>query len=133
MTRYYYTDPLAAAWMSKHFGMRFATLPSLSMTPWYGLWLDGYEFKFESDIYTASKGNIRYVVHPDSLSILEPKAGDLAQIEFGLVYVNSGRGGVIHSAWMANSAPNEEYQGEMIASRILTRNGIPFMWPEKEE
>lgn len=111
MKRYYYTDPLAAAWMAKHFGMRFYE----GLEPFE----DGEPFEIEQ--YGILKEAARqawnecysknpYVyIHPDSLHLLEP---------------NKATDHIIH---------DENEQGEILRSRIIQRNGLAFMWPESED
>jgi hypothetical protein len=60
-TRYFYTDPLAAAWMAKHFGMRFRNMNN------------GAEITIQHIIQHATTGNVCNIcIHPDSLHLLEP-------------------------------------------------------------
>src|SRR4051794_7466770 len=61
--RYFYTDPLAAAWMARHFGMRYQALPSH---------ITSYDF-IEGSL---DGGDGPYIIHPDSLHLLEPQIGD---------------------------------------------------------
>ena len=72
MIRYFYTDPLAAAWMEKHFSMTFVDLPFglIERGPFLGK-----SFEFVS-FPTASK----LCIHSDSLHLLEPRVGDLYEI-----------------------------------------------------
>jgi hypothetical protein len=68
--RCFYTDPLAAAWMAKHFGMRLL-YPNdndvLKGELYYGLLKDA---EGEPDVFS------RLYVHSDSLRLLEPQVGD---------------------------------------------------------
>src|SRR5579863_1248979 len=64
--RFFYKDPLAAAWMTAKFGMEFIDLITGRIEP--------------SDIGTALY--TRGYVHPDSLHLLEPREGDL--VKYGL-------------------------------------------------
>lgn len=58
MTRFYYTDPLAAAWMAKHFGMWF-TRESFHITL-----CDILDSIYEAD-------PAKCYIHPDSMRLLE--------------------------------------------------------------
>jgi hypothetical protein len=65
MTRLFYSDPLAAAWMAKHFGMKFQNQNN------------GAEITGQDIVEHAATGNTcRINIHPDSLSLLEPRVGD---------------------------------------------------------
>jgi len=55
--RYYYEDPLEAAYMAKHYGMKL-------------------DPEIEVYIYRDEE-NFKYYIHPDSLPLLEPMDGDL--------------------------------------------------------
>lgn len=111
MSKYYYTDPLAAAWMAKHFGMKF------------------YEFFPESDVAMIRWKNKLCVVdkiyiHPDSLHLLEPKIQDLAIMPCeggGTCFITFNRDKDLMAV---------KKRSYMI--HIIYRNGIPFMWPESE-
>lgn len=124
MKRHFYTDPLAAAWMAKHFGMRFVSAFS------------GKEF--DGSVIVANAGSpieaIReqqtYVIHPDSLHLLEPKVGDMVS-HLGL------------RAWRIDSIDGAAYHHPAVGSEkidrftlksdsptIIQRDGKPFFWPE---
>jgi hypothetical protein len=102
--RAYYTDPLAAAWMAKHFGMRFQRQIDWG-EPFIDITLcDILDSIYESDPY-------RSYIHPDSLHLLESDpATDLTL--YGIADVIEMR-----RPW---------------ANRILQRDGKPFFWPEFE-
>lgn len=73
--RYFYTDPLAAAWMAKHFGMVFRENPP------------------QDDGWVSPPNDVRerYIICPDSLHLLEPQDKD--------IYINTARSPEIwHSA-----------------------------------
>lgn len=61
--KYFYTDPLAAAWMAKHFGMEY----DFSEHKFYG-WTTEHQLPLE-----------KYYIHPDSLHLLKLQIGDLVQ------------------------------------------------------
>jgi hypothetical protein len=76
MTRFFYTDPLAAAWMAKHFGMKL-----LAETDYDGLVNAGARFIDCDDTFRELwQHDFSYLgklyVHPDSLNVLTPKSGD---------------------------------------------------------
>ncbi len=147
MTRFFYSDALAAAWMVKHFGMKLTRTHchrgdgafGESMQP-IPLWV------LARDVENQVSEAVRYYVHPDSLHLLQPKPGDKVSYSFGV-------GQYAGEAWdevKGIIAPNDEgypYTGngepyvlvdgcdEFPLSRlkaIFQRDGKPFMWPESE-
>jgi hypothetical protein len=102
--RYYYTDPLAAAWMAKHFGMR------LECRDEDGDYSDFLEHLPGGDTWDQviaddfHKTNMIYI-HQGSENLLNP--------------INSDS-----KYWLKNDRSD---------IRVRERNGIPFMWPEVEE
>ena len=114
--RYFYCDPLAAAWMQEHFGMRFVSRDS------------GKEFEKSLLVFNAGspvesirKGQV-YVVHPESLPLLEPKLGDL---------VFAGRpdndlGEILEFGPFVH----KEAQAHLRVVEIIQRDGKAFHWPE---
>ena len=68
--RYFYTDPLAAAWMAKHFGMEFDWFSDQGNGP-----VAQTPESIAHDILYPGTGG-RYYIHPDSLHLLEPQARD---------------------------------------------------------
>lgn len=102
--KYYYTDPLAAAWMAKHFGMQFS--------------FDG-GMKYEEIWNLSIDSEPPFYIHPDSLHLLEQQVGDAVQISTGTCWK-------LHDT--QNLAESERYP----SLRIIQRNGVVFMWPETE-
>jgi hypothetical protein len=81
---YFYTDPLAAAWMQKHYGMRFLT-PHGDELRWFdGKMMFGKPYPLEGSVLEGKTLLIEsldpHYIHPDSLHLLEPRAGDLVSI-----------------------------------------------------
>ncbi len=111
--RFFYTDPLAAAWMAKHFGMKFVSSA-------------GEEIKWcfvERCFYTDShpqEWDMPFCIHPDSLRILEPSAGDLIQ-----------RIGHTHTTRIMRA--EEAITVSLDTHKIIQRNGVAFLWPEMEQ
>ena len=68
--RYFFTDPAAATWMVKAFRFKVMAgtfcLQSESIDAFYSLLATGARFD-------------RYEVHPESVPLLEPKAGDVVE------------------------------------------------------
>jgi hypothetical protein len=137
MTRWFYTDPLAAAWMAKSFGMCF----------WHPELFGGRKIEPHSTIeqlgsdidsgsWTASDYSdyllgIQPYIHPDSLHLLEAKPGDVVRVvgrdgrnptePISNLYV----GKIQHDAIGVVMYPED--------IQIIQRNRIAFHWPESEE
>lgn len=120
MSRWYYTDPLAAAWMAKHFDF-------------YIGWYEEERWCKHSSVedIVAHPMSAKLYIHPDSLPLLEPKCYDIIEaIGMGagcppnyyyMTYEN------FHSWNILNpNTPHTLY-------KIIQRNGLPFMWPEQEK
>jgi hypothetical protein len=104
MTRHFYTDPLAVAWMAKHFGMEF-------------------DPTFDERVHPIAK---------ESLHLLEPKDGDYLEIkdsdDRGGAYITS----VWHGHSAALGLPMDHaYRGKDF--RIIQRDSKAFHWPEVEQ
>lgn len=116
MTRYFYTDPLAAAWMAKHFEMRFTNGSADNHEV-----MRSYPSLFElDDGLNRYEYNGKYYIHPDSVYLLKPRKGDR------LLWRGYGR-----TEWKYEEA---YYHTEMKGwdFLILQRNNIPFMWSDHE-
>ena len=126
MTRWFYNDPLAAAWMAKHFGMNLYCrnddaemaeyeLPEAQREYPFGHAMidDGCTAETWGAVISESLGRRAYV-HPDSLHLLEPVHGDVL-MQNGSAFVWSKFGGQ-----------------NVQSATIIQRNEIPFMWPEVE-
>ena len=111
--RFFYTDPLAAAWMAKHFGMRFMTRK--------GIGSRGLLF---SQLLTAAHMNkeVAYLVSPDSEHMLEPQVGDTIST------TDWDRG----TFRMITNDMRLKLSKGLRDVRIIQRNGIAFHWPESE-
>ena len=149
MTCFFYTDPLAAAWMAKHFGMKFGVKHN-GVVHWNCIGQINQPFEplqRPEDILDPIAETVPLYVHPDSLHLLEPRGCDLIQ------YVICG-GPVIHFGvfgGLENSGHGEKDLIKLLSStqtdigestgffalksdcKIIQRNGIPFMWPESED
>lgn len=109
MKRYFYTDPLAAAWMARHFGMRPKEEVGSPIVR-----------QFPAPIELPYRAYIR----PDSLHLLEPIDGDL-------LLVKAQHPFYVSSTNIADLLKCIERDGWIYA--ILQRNGTAFMWPESED
>lgn len=104
--RYYYTDPLAAAWMAKHFGMVIAS----------SIYGDG---SFEGFVVKDGAQYGMYYIHQDSLRLLDIKLGDVVRTPNAMQRYKEIS--IIELRDYLNST--KEYT-------IIQRNGVPFVWPE---
>jgi len=112
--KYYYDDPLAAAFMAKHFEMKFLAAKEIQ------------EIRILCEIpYVIEQNHSPYYIHLDSLHLLEPVLKDV-------IYTELKVGGVsielLQSEERVNQAPCFMSRG----AKIIQRNGIPFHWPEVE-
>lgn len=128
--RYYYTDPLAAAWMAKHHDMRFEvalnTVNSMleimpaSMAFAHPAYLPNPYFLFQ-DVK-------KIYIHPDSLHLLKPQEGDIGWDELNDLCE------MWESGWRKVCGMREERGYKPIMPiEIILRNGKAFMWPEVED
>jgi len=122
----YYTDPLAAAWMEKHFDMRFKSEMNVEFSgyKYARLWLED-EINDDAKLY----------IHPYSLHLLEPHAGDLILLtkEFSVLVIDDPKKGIIAEATFPDGSEGIAELDELKSGKIIQRNGIPFMWPESEK
>lgn len=140
---YFYTDPLAAAWMFKNHGI-LITVGNRGTNGFI------FEMTARDGVLLMRDGfnahDYRYHVHPESLPLLRPRKGDKVAYAWGFAH-HGGEGwdevvGLI-------SANDEIYpttgSGEVCVlmdsgehpyisriTRIFERNGIPFHMPESE-
>ena len=134
--RAYYTDPLAAMWMTKHFGVQVTRThchrgdgkfgESIQPVP---IWI------LARDVERQVSGNVRYYVHPDSLCLLEPKQWDIGQRLQGVPVVICTQDE--YQEFRAhNIGGNYVPFGDPLMDnyfRIIQRNGLAFHWPLWEE
>lgn len=149
--RFFYTDPLAAAWMAKHFGMWFEGLDDYrdNLADAYQLTQLLHEIaQWKADKEPFSE---RIFVHADSLHLIEPQVGDCVEFdrwfferrrdpEYAEYPYQSHYGKVtpfgrsdqrlgITSAGVCwdNTSDDAEFS---LPFKIIQRAGIAFMWPE---
>lgn len=118
--RYYYDDPLAAAWMVLNFKMRLQKGEA-----GYGKGTTTFKALLDAELDRAWR--YRYYIHPDSLYILEPQVGDLVG------WLTLSKAGD-KEEWLESFNPFEKLIPHVKSpiSRIIQRNGIPFMMPKEE-
>jgi hypothetical protein len=133
-TRQFYSDPLAAAWMQKHFGMRFTVkikgIPEHEYEVGPAFWAD--------EIASPSPA---YYVHPDSLHLLELQVGDVIGGMDSICIVrgiDEDRARFVGEAYVSETAREGKAMGWCKRSgltgstHIIQRNGVAFHWPERE-
>lgn len=111
--KYFYTDPLAAAWMAKHHEMDFEGLS----------WMEE-EFCFA--LHDPENEPSHYYIHPDSLHLLEPQVDDVIRDDVDHEYqtVWKDEKGLGMDTSKGTASPS---------GIIIQRNGKAFHWPEVEE
>lgn len=140
MKRFFYTDPLAAAWMARHHGLKIlgpvleaATGKRITSSRPMPVWI------LARAIEAAEKGicgdDDKYFVHQDSLHLLDPQIKDCVLIKsegvVGFIYAGGLFG--LHKV-----LPRKDTQmriGECYPANDLTiiqRDGVAFMWPESD-
>ena len=118
--RYFYTDPLAAAWLSKYFGMTFFGWEQIGIisTAYRAEVIDlspkGCAEKPELFLFTD-----RIFISPDSLHLLKPQMNDHGFYEDGGQFTFNGK------AW---EDCNLSVATEDV--KIDRRDGRAFFWPE---
>jgi hypothetical protein len=112
--KYYYTDPLAAAWMAKHHGMRFIAA---------GLEVWVRTLAQLNEITDEMPAGYQIEVHPDSVHLLDPQEADAGNdLDHNLVIFLNG---AWHDWGVDEWTLNPPY-------KIIQRGGVAFMWPEVE-
>jgi hypothetical protein len=117
-TRYFYSDPLAAAWMSKHFGMRITDA-------------NGVAESIEDMCTTAwllDESEALWYLHSDSVQLLDPQNGDLVQHR-GMIGVYDACGQIVI---VSEAVETHCYNIRTDDYRIILRDGKPFHWPQSE-
>ena len=109
MPKYYYTDPIAAYWMAKHFRMKLVA--------------GSFCLQHESaDTFLRLLGEglsvDKFTVHPESVGLLEPKAGDVVEDD---------------SRAKVRTLTAAHFPYSAALRQILRRNGRVFFHPEKAE
>lgn len=133
MKRFFYTDPLAAAWMAKHFEMNIGLL-TRPESEWYSeeepicgcVDLPANDLRLLIEQLTDDPGEDyvagKLYIHPDSLHLLEPRKGDVCQ----------GISGWDDECFVMKGDGDKDHLSK-VGAVIIQRNGVSFMWPESEE
>jgi hypothetical protein len=117
MPRFFYTDPLSAAWMARHFGMYFYFRDA------EGFWTQEAGFDtFANDIHWSAvywgASDKRFYIHDNSHHLLDPQPDDV-------VLMNDLEGANSVEFWREG-----RNKGKLI--RIIERQGDAFHWPASE-
>lgn len=130
--RAFYTDPLAAAWMAKHFGMKFLDSPRQKYKTCQFRQASAHDH-YDGTVWAEiiDHEDVKVYIHPDRLHLLEVRDGDLRVRDGDLFRAELQYG-------MADGHPHlvevflDEDGDYGSIPRIIQRNGIPFHWPEFE-
>lgn len=132
MNKYFYTDPLAAAWMAKHFGMKFTAHDGCELK-----WCREFSCYYHPNEaeYAGQCWDDKYYIHPDSINILDLKNDDHCTYEHYSTQLSS-YGGSWEEGFM--NWPPSPYGGcgyhtndkNCRNLRIIQRGGIAFMQPD---
>lgn len=132
MTKYFYTDPIAAAFMVREYGVEVTANKEgggqTEPITWDLLWA--------IETIRSEEDYERYYVHPDSHHIFEPQVGDFYQDEDpnGISIERITKVDKIDKTYEATSDYGNDahwYYGEELP-KIIQRNGNPFFAPEVE-
>ena len=114
--RYFYTEPLAAAWMAKQFGMRFVDKSCLPVSADPAMWYMAERHYLAGSLF----------IHPDSLHLLEPQRGDLIHANISSPHIMTMAPHCGYVTWGECVDPRTQYYD----CKIIQRNGLSFFWPE---
>ena len=139
MKRFFYTDPIAAAWMAKHHGMSFEVkqpwderYPEMSPGT---LALERAVAEFSARTNKPFPGMVPYFINPDSVHLLDPTHGDIVRLDKRMIEcVERSEGGKWRKVWRCVNAYSEFLRcNNWIAPHVLEivqRDGKAFIWPE---
>ena len=128
MKRYFYTDPLAAAWMVKHFGMRFPCNSAKCKGREYSI---GGLASYCAKRLVDQRCQERFYIHPDSLTLLKPQIGDWVKFD-------DVTAGIISDKDNKRKEVVVYFDGYCLVPKwseleIIQRDEMAFMWPKSEE
>lgn len=121
----YYTDPLAAAYMAREFGVKLQGILNEKIVNIHQTNPDDAEFWTEGSEEVEPDGSEsvnsylgkQFYIHPDSYHIFEPQVGDLLQNEDGAFMQFLGASGGL----------------KILYAKVIQRNNKPFFTPELEQ
>lgn len=106
MKKYYYDDPISAAYMAKNFDFQIMGSPHHIFEHW-------------KDIAANYATGGKYYLHPDSVKLLEPQEDDLCDFE-EVACCDCGT-----TIWEFG-----KHSGKV--KQIIERNNKPFIMPKEE-
>jgi hypothetical protein len=115
--KYYYTDPLKAAWMLQEYKVKFQE----------GFYINGGLDDRDGSWLDANDFNQRLYIHPDCYEMFKPQVGDL--VEAIALIGNKNKFGVVNEVndtWIAS----DKFIYETKTVKIIQRNGKAFFIPE---
>lgn len=123
--KYYYNNPLAAAWMCRFYAMRFMDKN--------GSPFDDFQFSFCYE--SESRNDMPFYIHPDSLFLLKPKMHDLVRAKS--YHGQWATGYVVHlrssiDEFIIDTAPSLIFYAPD-GVEIIQRDNKAFIWPESEK
>lgn len=147
MRRYYYTDPIAAAYMHMEYNVAIEAENNCNspfrvpIKDWCVI--DGIASEarflelgvrsdlFKGNTWVSASTSHKFYIHPDSLHILEPQVGDVIETYDKRTSIPKV-GGALKRVRGVNFAEHL-FAAQGVNGRIIQRNGKPFFWPECEE
>lgn len=123
MKKYFYTDPLKAAWMTREFEIKIE-LNGNSFS-------DNFNFASIS-LETAKTFNIRYYIHTDFHEMFNPKENDLI-ISGGMIIQSKECLDYTNLPIVCPLVHIKGYNSFDESLKIIQRNGKAFFMPEVEE
>jgi len=133
--RHFYSDPLAAAYMAKHFGMKYVSVHEQN-------WSHPKQY-LASRNPSEEWANGQWEIHQESLHLLSPKYGDLVTNTYdeynskhrpcsGIFVgsLNNGKDAYVSTGERHNG--KNEFCEQVSSLRIVQRKGVSFFWPESE-
>ena len=140
----YYTDPLAAAYMAREFGVKFTTTQKQRVKRGVPARYTHIKKKVELSnpwsIACSSYKNKKLFIHPDSYYIFEAQLDDIEQATDCVINPEMCINKVVE-----DEVPHKMYPYSVIhqtpanlmlkegVGQIIQRNNKPFFWPESEE
>lgn len=130
--RYYYDDPLEAAHMAKHFGIRLFIPSSDNWFPAYERMIAPDEWWHEIQKHEWGKGAEKYFVdpcdylNPDGLRAFSPRIGDLYLI------TEPDDDAIRNNVTIVLDRNLCRKWDRRPIGEIIRRDGKPFFWPKSE-
>lgn len=129
--KYFYTDPLKAAWMKKEHNIKIASSNSINLHIQCGV----FTLTMAGEKYHGYQMPLTPLYVPqDCHHIFEPQVGDLASVEAA-----HERGGKVYTGYIRNvTGMSIMVNGRLVDKsyvtkvEIIQRNGIAFFAPEVE-